>query len=153
MTEVVKVNSVLFFEDDRTAKRVLESEARKLLGIAQKEWIRVMGTYSPKEYVRTGKAFKSIKMTEVRKVGFGWTIDVTFDNDLAYHDSVIAKTEPKGHAIWLNHAGWRVKRGSHRDTEYFGYRKGSGYLFEVFQKYNKIKDPRVSLTIMWERKR
>lgn len=153
MTEVVKVNSVLFFEDDRTAKRVLESEAGKLLEIAQKQWIREMDKYSPKAYVRTGNSFRSIDKTHVRKVGFGWEIDVTFKNDLAYHDSVISKYEPKGHAIWLNHAGWRVKKGSHRDIEYFGYRKGSGYLFKVFEEYNKVKDPRISLTITWERKR
>lgn len=150
MAEVVKVTSVLFFDDDLTAKRILEKEAHKLKRIAQREWLRVLGEYKQKPYIaRTAKSFKSIKKTEVRKVGFGWKIDVTFENSLAYHDSVVGGE--KGHAIWLNHAGWRVKRGWHKDIRGFGYKDGSGYLFRVLKEYQAVKDPRVSLEITWNR--
>lgn len=149
-----------YFISDEEAKRVLKAEGRKLKYCALRVWRQYLDSYKPHVYarhltgvygVRTKRSLKSIKLGDVKKVGKNeWQIQVTYLNDLAYHESVISKNEPKGHAIMLISYGWKVKKGSHRDIERFGEYKGFNYLEKVRKMYEGMKDRRVNFEIQWK---
>lgn len=147
------------FSSDEEAIRVLKLEGRKLEECAKKVWKLYLSSYQPKVYAehktgiagkRTGASLDSIKLGEVKKLDNNeWGIEVTFKDNLAYHESVIRKSEPQGHAIMLISFGWKVTQGSHRDVKHFGYRQGYNYLGKVQKLYNRVKDPRINLEIQW----
>jgi len=139
-----------FFNSDQEAIKALEAEGRKLKYIAIKVWRRYLASYKPVFYVRTRKSQKSIKLGKVKKVGLNeYGIEVTYDNGLVYHDSVIGKEQPQGHAIMLISTGWTVKKGCHKNIKHFGYRDGFNYLGKVQEEYDKVKDARINLEIQW----
>ncbi len=147
------VNKILEFDTDDEAIRVLKREAEKLKKCAKKVWRQYLDSYTPKGYVRTGKAEKSIKVGKLKKIDANtYIIEVTFQNNLVYHDSVIRKSEPKGHAVMLISDGWEVKKGKHKNIPRFGHYKGFKYLEKVEEEYNKIKDRRISFEIEWSGK-
>lgn len=151
--------SSLVFDSEAEAIRVLKAEGKKLEACAKKVWQQYLASYKPQMYAihltgvagkRTGNSLKSIKVGQVKKIGNDeYGIEVTFQNDLAYHESVFGKSQPQGHAIMLISFGWRVKKGKHRNIEHFGYRQGYDYLEKVQKMYNNIKDKRISLEIQW----
>ena len=149
----------IVFDSDEEAIRVLSAEGRKLEDCCKKVWRQYLASYKPKTYAvhltgvkgrRTNNSLNSIKLGKVKKISDDeYGIEVTFRNDLAYHNSVIGSSQPKGHAIMLIIFGWKVKKGKHRNIEHFGYRQGYDYLGKVEKMYNKIKDKRISLEIQW----
>lgn len=156
------------FDSDEEAQFVLKREAKILKTCAIIIWKKYLASYQPKEYavhktgakgMRTGASLNSIQMGEPKKVGDNdWQVEVTFRDDLAYHESVInskgGKKHKDGHAIMLISFGWRVKKGSHRNIKHFGYRQGYDYLGKVNRLYKKLqKDKRVSLEIQWAGKK
>lgn len=150
------------FKGDIEAIAVLKAEGKKLEECAKKVWRLYLSSYQPKVYAvhktnikgeRTHASLASIKLGDVKRVGQDeYQIEVTFLNDLAYHDSVIGNKRRKhkqGHAIMLISFGWRVRKGAHRNVKHFGYRQGYDYLGKVARMYNKKRDKRVSLEIQW----
>lgn len=157
---MARKQSNIYFESDAEAIRVLKAEGKKLEECCKKVWRQYLASYTPKAYAshkqgysagqRTMASLDSIKLGTVKKVSNDeYGIEVTFKNELAYHESVIGKSEPKGHAIMLISFGWRVKRGKHRNIKHFGYRQGYDYLGKVQKMYDGMKDPRISLEIQW----
>jgi hypothetical protein len=160
MASKLDLKGVGEFPSEKDAMKVLLAEGRKLEAIARKEWRRYLGSYSPKEYVRTGNSEKAIKLkTRPIKVGTDHiAIEVTWENDLAWHDSWLykkgkTKTNQRGHAVLLISAGWHskklervYKRGArkpYRHTYYEGY----GYLTKVINSYNAVRDKRIGLEL------
>ena len=138
------------FETDAEAKRVLKQEGRRLEQIAKKVWNGYLGSYSPKMYVRTGKSQKSIKLNNVFRVDENtWGIELTFQNDLTYHDSVFGKSQPKGHSIMLISSGWKVRKGWHKKIHRFGYYGGFDYLGKVIKEFNNGKHKGIELEVQW----
>jgi len=144
--------SVGFFDDELSAYNTLLREGRKLERIARKVWRQYENSYSPKQYVRTGNSAKSIKLRTMPiklsedEIG----IELTWENELAWHDSVVPNSKKKGHAILLISAGWHSKKleraygkSVYRHTYYEGY----GYLTEVINAYNAVRDKRVGLEL------
>ena len=149
------IRSNLFFESDEDAIRVLKAEAKILKSIAITEWRRYINSYTPSVYVRSGDSEKSIKVGDVKKIGYNeWGISVYFDNDLAYHDSVVGKNQPQGHAIMLISTGWKARQLEKRIgiRQNFTRHKGTGYLYKVSEKYNSVKHRGISLEIQWKQK-
>lgn len=155
-----KSKSKLVFDSEEEAIRVLRLEGKKLEDCCKKVWNLYLASYTPTEYAshkegysagqRTMASLDSIKLGVVKKISKDeYGIEVTFRNKLAYHDSVIGKSQPQGHAIMLISFGWKVKKGSHRKIKHFGYRQGYDYLGKVEKMYNKVKDKRISLEIQW----
>lgn len=145
--------AIFEFDSEEEAKRVLKREAKKLEACAKKVWRQYLESYQPKKYVRKGKAEKSIKVGNVKKLDDNnLYIEVTFQDDLVYHDSVISKSQPKGHAIMLISSGWRVKKGKHKNIHRFGYYEGFNYIEKVKEAYNAVKDNRISLEVEWSGK-
>lgn len=151
----IKSNSY-FFETEAEARLVLLREAKVLRDVARKAWRRYLNSYTPKKYVRTGRSFDSIQIGEIRRIGANeWGIDVYFKNDLAYHDSVLGKNQPKGHSIYLLSAGWKSEKlerkiGVKRN---FTRHEPTGYLHEVSKLYKAKKHKGISLEIQWNRSR
>lgn len=147
-------NSPLFeFDSEKEAIRVLEAEGRRLKYIAIKVWRQYLASYQPKQYVRTRKSQKSIKLGKVKRLdGDTFGIELTFQNDLTYHNSVIGKDQPQGHSIMLISTGWKVKRGKHKDVYRFGYYEGFDYINKVKEAFEATKHKGISLEVQWSGK-
>jgi len=145
-------SNAFYFESEAEAVKVLNAEGRKLKAIALKVWRRYLGSYQPQMYVRTGRSEKGIKLKPVRKVGVNtYTIELTFENGLMYHDSVFGKGQPKGHSIMLISSGWHSKKLENRIgvVPNFTYKGGFDYLGQVQAEYNAIRNKKVFLDIQW----
>lgn len=140
------------FTSDEEARRVLLAEAKKLKSIALRVWGRYMTSYQPKQYVRTRNSQRGIKIGVVKKYDMNtWMIEVTYENDLMYHDSVIGKDQPKGHAVMLISSGWKAKNLEKKIgvREHFTRYKGFNYLGQVAKEYNAVKHKAVTLEVEW----
>ena len=138
------------FDSELEAIRALESEGRRLLFIAIKIWRQYLASYKPKEYVRTRKSQKSIKLGKVKRLEDDTLgIELTWEDDLAYHDSVITDGKPQGHSIMLISEGWKVRKGKHTDVYRFGYYEGFDYLSKVEEAFNNGKHNGITLEIRW----
>ena len=152
-----EILSLYGFDSPEETIVALKNEARKLRYCCLKVWRRYLSSYKPSHYAvhktgvkgkRTGHSAKSIQIGGIKQIDFDEIgIEVTFTNDLAYHDSVMGGRE--GHAIMLISQGWKVKKGKHKNVYRFGYYEGFDYLGEVQRMYDGIKDKRVSLEIQW----
>ena len=141
------------FNSEIDARRALESEGRGLEMIARKVWNNYLGSYSPKAYARKGNSEKSIKLGKVFRIDantFG--IELTFVNDLVYHDSVISPSQPKGHSIMLISKGWKVRKGRHKNVYRFGYYEGFDYIGKVISEFNNGKNKGIELEVQWSGK-
>lgn len=140
------------FDSDEEAIKALQSEGRRLKYIAIKVWRQYLNSYTPKQYVRTRDSQRSIKLGKVYKVDENtWGIAVTFDNDLAYHDSILYTDEPQGHAIMLISQGWTVKDSAmHRDVYRFGYYEGFDYIEKVMKEFNNTAKQGTTLRVEWK---
>jgi hypothetical protein len=152
MASKLDIKGVGDFPSEKDAMKVLLAEGRKLERIARKEWRRYLGSYDPQQYVRTGNSEKAIKLkTRPIKISENEiAIELTWENNLAWHNSVVPKSKKKGHAIILISAGWHSKklekiygRAVPRHTYYEGY----GYLTNVINAYNAVRDKRIGLEL------
>ena len=140
------------------AKKLLQKEGRKLERIAKSEWRKYLNSYSPKEYIRTGRSEKAIKLNNVKQVSSDELgIELTWQNDLVYHDSVLYKKgytskNKKGHSVMLISRGWhsvKLEKKLKRRIYRFTYYQGSGYIDNVIKRYKAVKDKNVSLELQW----
>lgn len=149
---MAKYNKSFYFESEKEAIEMLKIEAKRLKRVAVKVWHQYLASYRPKEYVRTGKSEKAIKIGDVKRKGNDFIIEVYFDNDLVYHDSVISPNEPKGHSVMLISSGWKavnLERKIGRRDHFTRY-KGFNYLGKVAQEYRKVGHKGIFLDIQWK---
>lgn len=150
--QIKSKQSNFYFETEAEAVRVLKSEGRRLKYIALKVWRKHLSNPKPKAYIRTRDSQRSIKLGKVRKVGSNeYTIELTFENDLAYHESVVGKDQPEGHAIMLLSSGWEARNLEKKIgiRERFTRYKGFNYLGEVQKAFNNGKHKGIQLQINW----
>jgi hypothetical protein len=146
----MSTNPIHEFESELEARRVLEEEGRRLLDIAKTIWRQYLASYQPKQYVRSGNSEKALKLGGVKKLDDDTLgIELTWEDDLAYHNSVITKGTPQGHSIMLISEGWKVRKGKHKDVYRFGYYEGFNYLARVEEAFNLSKHAGISLEIQW----
>jgi len=142
----------LYFDSEEEARKILKQEGKTLEKIAIKIWRQYLASYKPKKYVRTGNSEKAIKLNEIKVIGTDELgIELTWENDLAWHPSVVPTSSEKGHAIILISNGWHSKKlekiyrkSVYRHTYYEGY----GYIQKVIQAYEAIKDKRITLELI-----
>lgn len=143
---------------EQQARILLQREGERLEKIAKKLWQRYIAGYSPKMYVRTGDAEKAIKLGRVKKVGASHLgIELTWENDLVYHDSIFDKQEgtkgkwKQGHAVMLISDGWQSRKLEQRfgKIHRFTYFEGTGYLYRVYKEYMASAPAGVTLDIQW----
>jgi hypothetical protein len=152
------------FTSEEEAKKILLSEGHRLKSIADKVWQQYLGSYTPKKYVRTHRSENGIKIGGVKSLGKDlWGIEVTFENSLMYHNSVIGKGKkntnvnqqvkinPQGHSIMLISSGWKAKKLEKKIgvKEHFTRYKGFNYLGKVVKEFNSGKHKGISLEVQW----
>lgn len=138
---------------EREVKKLLESEGRKLKYIAVKLWRQYLSSYKPKVYVRTRNSQRGIKLGKVKMIAPNqWGIELTWENDLMYHDSVFPNNPTKGHSVMLISDGWhsrkleaKIGRRIHR----FTYFEGTNYLYRVYKEYMKIAPESITIDVQW----
>ena len=146
---------MLSFDSEEEAVKALEKEGKRLEDIARKVWQLYLSSYQPKNYFdgsgeRTQKSFDSIKLGKVKKHANDMlSIEVTFVNRLAYHNSVMKKGGKKGHSIMLISEGWKVKKGRHKEIYRFGYYEGFDYISKVKEMYEASRNSKVYLEVEW----
>lgn len=155
-------NKILYFDSEEEAIKVLLREGKRLEAIAKRLWQKTMSEYKPKQYIpRTNKAERSIKLKGIKVISNinGVTtlgIELTYQNDLAYHDSIFKnKEQPKGHAIMLISNGWyakKLEKHMGQRVNRFTYFEGTGYLYQVYKEFMATTDPRISLDVQWSGK-
>ncbi len=146
--------SILQGMSELQARRLLESEGKRLEAIAIKLWRRYLSSYSPKEYIRTGKAESAIKLKNVKKVdGNHLGIELTWENDLVYHDSIFGSSQ-KGHAVMLISDGWHSRKLENRIGKVYKltYFEGTGYLYRVYKEYMATAPAGITLDVQWSGK-
>lgn len=146
------------FDSEEEAIKALQAEGRKLKYIAIKVWRKYLSSYKPKAYIRTRKSQNAIKLGRVKQISedsFG--IEVTFLDDLAYHDSILntkKKQHEQGHSIMLISEGWtstNLERKIGR-RERFTHYEGFDYIGKVKEEYEKVKHKGIELEIQWSGK-
>lgn len=135
---------------EEQAIKTLQQEGRRLKYIALKVWRKYLSDYQPKQYVRTRDTQRGIKLGRVRKISpYVYGIDLKYENDLMYHDSVFGNNYPKGHSLMLISEGWKVKKGRHKDIYMFGYFEGADIIGQIEREYNKFKPKGITLETQW----
>ena len=157
------------FDSEAEAKKVLQLEGERLLAIAKRVWNSYLATYKPKVYAehlngkdangkgingRTGRSAESMQLKPVFMIDSNtWGIELTFKNDLVYHESVFTKgKKPKGHSIMLISSGWQVKSGWHKKIKRFGNYGGYDFLGKVVKEFNSGKHKGIELEVQWSGK-
>lgn len=152
---MAKVTNPFEFDSEEEAIKALEAEGRRLKYIAIKLWRKYLSEYKPKEYIRTRDSQKAIKLGRVKPYDEDtYCIELTFDNDLSYHDSWFTKkgvagNHKKGHSFMLISEGWKVKKGKHKDRYRFGYFEGIDYISRVKEAFEKGKHQGITLEVQW----
>lgn len=140
---------------EQQTRVLLRAEGQRLEKIARKIWKQYLSSYRPVEYVRTGDAMDSIKLGQVKRVGgMQLGIELTWENDLAYHDSVFKNNKTQGHAIMLISDGWHARKLENRigKVHRFTYFEGTGYLYRVYKEYMATAPPNMTLDVQWSGK-
>ncbi|MGG1746844.1 hypothetical protein ABDI04_05530 [Bacillus licheniformis] len=152
--------SNFYFQTEQEAIRALEIEGRKLQRIAVKVWRKYLSSYQPKKYIRTNNTERGIKLGKVKMIAPDqWGIELTFENDLMYHESVFDKQNgtrnyPKGHSIMLLSGGWKAVKLERKIgiRQNFTRHRGINYLGQVVRAYNLQKHKGITLDIQWSGK-
>ncbi|MFS0905808.1 hypothetical protein AB3N02_22555 [Priestia aryabhattai] len=162
--QVQTASNGFYFESEAEAIRVLKAEGKRLERIARRVWQRYLDSYEPKKYAehingmpghRTGRSMKSIKLGRVKRIGDNeYGIELTFINDLVYHESVFGNAQPEGHSIMLISSGWTARKLEEKIgiREHFTRYKGFNYLGEVQRAFNNGKHKGIDLEIQWSGK-
>jgi hypothetical protein len=135
------------FESEEDAIKALQAEGRRLKYIAVKLWRLYLSEYKPTMYVRSRDSQKAIKLGKVKRLdGDSFGIELTFEDDLAYHDSIFnssKKTHPQGHSFMLISEGWTSKKLEERIFQYLEIkeiRQFNNIKFRHDYLMNKIKE-------------
>lgn len=152
--------SNFYFQTEEEAIRALEIEGRKLKNIAVKIWRKYLASYEPKVYIRTNNSLRGIKLGKVKMIAPNeWGIELTFENDLMYHESWFDKQNgtrehPKGHSIMLLSSGWKAVNLERKIgiRQNFTRHKGINYLGQVIKAYNAQKHKGITLDVQWSGK-
>lgn len=137
---------------ERQAIATLNQEGRRLKHIAVKLWRKHLSTYQPKAYVRTRNTQRGIKLGRVKRISpTEYGIELTFENDLMYHDSIFGSGQPQGHSLMLISDGWHSKKLESKIGRVYmlTYFEGTGYLSEVYRQYNAGAPMGVRLDVQW----
>lgn len=144
---------------EEEAIALLIKEGKRLERIARSIWSEYIESFEPKQYVRTGNSEKAIRLGRVKKISddeFG--IELTFDDDLAYHPSVVmnkSRTNREGHSFMLISEGWHASKLEDkigRRVERFTYFEGINYIGRVKEAFNSKAPNGILLVVNWRGK-
>ena len=129
---------------DRSIFEIIKSEARRLETLIVDEIMLYKSMYKPKIYKRTGMWEHSVKVGEpVAKGNNIITIDITFEDALALHDSFNINGGEEGYVPWIMEIGinWGERKGltpnrySNWGNEVIIDRVSTGYLKRAVDRW------------------
>jgi hypothetical protein len=152
MASNTNLMSVGAFDSEKEAEKALRAEARKFKYIAVKIWRRYLASYKPAQYIRTRKSQNSIQIKSklIRLPNNELGMEITWEDNLAWHDSVLPNSKQKGHSIVLISEGWhsaKLEKIMGRAIYRFTYYKGFNYLGKVITEYDKVRDKRIGFEL------
>jgi hypothetical protein len=119
-------------------KRILRESAQELEKLLKDELNAYFNSYDPVVYERTGRTLQSFRVSDPKKISINnWSIEIYFDDGLANHPSVFGGDQPDGYTPWLLNTGWRNKLDSTLDIENFTRFKGTNYVTNAVEKFNR----------------
>lgn len=141
------------FDNDEEAKFALRQESKRLRSIALRLWDEYIQDYEPAQYVRTKKSRRGIKLGRLKRLdAYTFGIELIFQDDLMYHDSVMGSKHLQGHSIMLISEGWKVKKGKHKDVYRFGYFEGIDYIGRIQREFEADAIKGITLDVNWNGK-
>lgn len=112
-------------------------EAGKLLEKLLQEQINAYyDSYDPKVYNRTYAFEQSLRLSNPFKTGVNeWSIEVYFDEDLAFHTS---STYQQAYVPTLIDEGWDIRSQTGKDIPRFTHYEGFNYVDKAVSQFNKM---------------
>lgn len=89
---------------DVNVRKALNSELERLQRYLIEEINAYLDSYSPVQYQRTGAWLESIKVNPIQQNGKEYSASITFEDSLAYHDSLFGGEQ--GYVPWLFEVGY-----------------------------------------------
>lgn len=118
--------------------KILKQEAERLEQYIKEEINNYYNSYEPKEYERTYNWLKSLRIDEPKPNSDGTvSMEIYFDQDLAYHPSVMGKDQPMGYVPWLLEVGWSIEEKVGFSRPMFTSHPGSRYIAKAVQRFNE----------------
>lgn len=118
---------------DANVRRDLQNEMDRLQRYLIEEMNDHYESYSPEYYQRTGAWLESIRVNPIEKIGNSYSMSLTFDDNFAYHPSVV-NGDRNGYIPWLLEVGWKSHSYS---TPHFDGFKGTHYIRNAVDRWNK----------------
>lgn len=134
--------------NDNTIKRELIKEAKRLQGYLREELQSYFNSYDAAEtyHRRTGDTIRSVKVGAPKKTELGfWSIEVYWDDNLAYHNSVLGGE--KGHTGFLLNYGWDIRDKMPYEIPNFTHFEGVYYIEKAIERWNKENKLGMKITI------
>jgi hypothetical protein len=113
-------------------KSALISETERLQRYLIEEINNHLDNFTPTIYKRTGAWLESIRINPPVLIGDQYSMSITFDDNFAYHPSVVPNGEP-GYIPWLMEDGWKDK--SYIDPHFDGF-SGTHYIKNAVERWN-----------------
>ncbi|MGD6896093.1 hypothetical protein [Bacillus infantis] len=129
-------------------KRILTSAAKQLERYMKEELDNYFNSYEPSVYERTSSTISSIKVGNPRKVTTNiWAIEITFDEELANHDSVMGSDQPKGYTPWLLEVGWDIRDKVDFEAPMFTHHPGTEFVKKAVKKFNANNPHKLKISV------
>ena len=116
---------------------ILRKEIYKLEQLMKEELQKYFESYQPVQYERTGATMDSFRVGEPYIEGNSICAEITFDDVLANHPSVIGEDQEFGYTPWLLSVGWDIRSKVLADIPMFTHHPGSQYITTAVSRYNR----------------
>ena len=147
IAQYVSANSGKMISSQPEMTKILKSELQRLEEYIKEELQVYFDSYTPTVYKRTGDTERSITLNDPYVEGKDLCADITFDDDLANHPSVMStetKEQPDGYTPWLLEVGWdisdRVQPRRYMFTHHPGTKGAggnNGYITAAVKRFNR----------------
>ncbi len=129
-------NATKFMMSQPEMVKMLKSELKRLEQYIKEELQKYFDSYEPTVYVRTGDTMRSITLSEPYLDGDSLCAEITFDEGLANHPSVMGRNQPDGYTPHLLQEGWSISASVQPRVAYFTDHPGSNYLLNAIARFN-----------------
>lgn len=120
-------------------KAILKLELERLEDYIKEELQVYFDSYKPTVYKRTGNTERSITLNAPFVDGKDLCAEITFDDTLANHPSVMNsknKQHPDGYTPWLLQRGWNITDSVQPRVDMFTDHPGSQYITKAVKRFN-----------------
>lgn len=123
--------------DENKIRQILTKAGQELQRLMIAELDAYYQSYEPTVYQRTGNTVKSIRVGKPQKLSINeWSLEITFDENLANHKSYIGDNQPDGYTPWLLEVGWNIEDKVQPSRPMFTKHAGTHYITNAVNKFN-----------------